>query len=371
MQTAVLKSEREFVQDLVGMGRQKLWVVSAETSLKGRDGGIATHNNFIARRLIGISVGRLVVWIPHIPQRILDTHRAIDFAVLSILNLVAALQLLPRILFGRIAVEFPEYGGTFLLSAMIARWRECLVIVRVHGGRAFLRSTGEFGGDGAPAAPYLFEVQILHRAHMILFVSQFMADIYGRAIPCMPSALYLSRPGFNPIFLESVVPRLRGRTGVLFFGTCSEDKGFFDFCKVVEMADDVGNFEFRVAGRATRRALATMREHPQIRYLGPIDQGALLRELGKAIVAILPYRSEPFGLATVEAMAMGCIVIGCREGGTAEIVEHGVSGYTFSRDEFAEHALEIVRQLHQLEVGADSVEAMSDAARKRASEIMS
>jgi glycosyltransferase involved in cell wall biosynthesis len=48
-----------------------------------------------------------------------------------------------------------------------------------------------------------------------------------------------------------------------------------------------------------------------------------------AHVFVLPSYNEGMSVATLEAMAAGLAVVVTRTGGTAELVEEGVSGFTF------------------------------------------
>ena len=72
-----------------------------------------------------------------------------------------------------------------------------------------------------------------------------------------------------------------------------------------------------------------------------------------------PELLEHFGIATVEAMAAGCVPVVIEGGGQSEIVEHGVSGFLWrSLEELAEYSLRLARD--------DALrERMSSAARAR------
>ena len=60
--------------------------------------------------------------------------------------------------------------------------------------------------------------------------------------------------------------------------------------------------------------------------------------------AAAPDKSEHFGIATVEAMAAGCVPVVLRRGGQPEIVEHGVSGLLCeSVDEMADATVRLAR----------------------------
>jgi glycosyltransferase involved in cell wall biosynthesis len=60
-----------------------------------------------------------------------------------------------------------------------------------------------------------------------------------------------------------------------------------------------------------------------------------------------PERSEHFGIATVEAMAAGCVPIVINKGGQRDIVEHGVSGFLWnSLEEMGEYTLRVAGDDH-------------------------
>lgn len=57
-----------------------------------------------------------------------------------------------------------------------------------------------------------------------------------------------------------------------------------------------------------------------------------------------PERLEHFGIATVEAMAAGCVPVVIGKGGQPEIVEHGVSGFLWNDlDQLEEYTLRLMR----------------------------
>lgn len=59
---------------------------------------------------------------------------------------------------------------------------------------------------------------------------------------------------------------------------------------------------------------------------------------------------EPFGISQVEAMAAGMIVLGTATGGSAEIIEDGVNGLRFEREDCRDCARQILRLLKDPEL---------------------
>jgi len=73
-----------------------------------------------------------------------------------------------------------------------------------------------------------------------------------------------------------------------------------------------------------------------------------------------PELSEHFGMATVEAMAAGCIPIVINKGGQAEIVEHGESGFLWDTIEELEQYTKLLAEDEPLRA------RMAESARARA-----
>jgi hypothetical protein len=69
------------------------------------------------------------------------------------------------------------------------------------------------------------------------------------------------------------------------------------------------------------------RAPPNVTFLGPLDRASTDAELARADVCILPSTFENWPNACLEAMLAGCAVVGSRNGGMAEMIEEGSSGF--------------------------------------------
>ena len=77
-------------------------------------------------------------------------------------------------------------------------------------------------------------------------------------------------------------------------------------------------------------------DHPLVEFLGEVNDSEKNELVGSALAFLHPVDwPEPFGLAMIEAMACGTPVIARRRGSIPEVVDHGVTGYIFERDEEA------------------------------------
>lgn len=92
---------------------------------------------------------------------------------------------------------------------------------------------------------------------------------------------------------------------------------------------------------------ACLRPHLKSRYvefLGEVNDREKNELLGGALAFLHPVDwPEPFGLSMLEAMACGTPVIARRRGSIPEVVDHGVTGFVFERDEEAVRIVEGIR----------------------------
>jgi glycosyltransferase involved in cell wall biosynthesis len=125
---------------------------------------------------------------------------------------------------------------------------------------------------------------------------------------------------------------LIGRGGYLaFLGRISPEKGIE---RAVTIARAVG-LPLKIAAKVDRvdelyfrEDIAPLFNHPEIEYIGEIDEAQKAVFLGEARALLFPIDwPEPFGLAMIEAMACGTPVLAFRNGSVAEVIEDGITGY--------------------------------------------
>jgi D-inositol-3-phosphate glycosyltransferase len=156
------------------------------------------------------------------------------------------------------------------------------------------------------------------------------------------AAIYRRRAEVSTFGVDSV--RFRPRNGaapgntVLSVGAVRPDKGF-DFViealallpphirprlNIVANADDTEERHY-LTDLARRRGVELHLE------LG-IDEDALVARYNEAALLVYAPVREPFGLASLEAMACEVPVVGVHEGGVGETIVHGVTGLLVERD---------------------------------------
>jgi len=144
----------------------------------------------------------------------------------------------------------------------------------------------------------------------------------------------------NPFTIGPRVPR-RAATErrVLYVGRLEARKGVVEavapVCRVMRALPDV---VWRLAGADTTSAPGggSMKSalwaripddlRSRVHFLGALDRDALGDELAQANAVLLPSRHENFPYACLEAMAAGAAVVASKNGGMAEMIEHGRTG---------------------------------------------
>ena len=82
-----------------------------------------------------------------------------------------------------------------------------------------------------------------------------------------------------------------------------------------------------------------------VKFLGNVDN--IPEFLNKIDICVVPSRSEGFGLALVEAMAMGVPCIASNIAGPAEIIKNEETGILFNNSDSVELANKIIKNIRK------------------------
>lgn len=139
--------------------------------------------------------------------------------------------------------------------------------------------------------------------------------------------LPICRSGISPTFFERPAPEEEERKGVLYVGRLLSYKNvdaLIDACQNPKL----NNLRhLRIIGNGPEeRSLRAIKAN-NVEFLGKQDHSVVVTELDKASVLAMVSNKETFGLAYIEAMARGCIVIAGDDGGMVGIIKDGVNGY--------------------------------------------
>jgi phosphatidyl-myo-inositol dimannoside synthase len=123
--------------------------------------------------------------------------------------------------------------------------------------------------------------------------------------------------------------------------------------------DLVGTGDAEAANRALAHDLGVAE---RVRFLGYVPREQIAAHYQAADVFVLPSFNEGMSVATLEAMAAGLPTVVTRTGGTAELVEDGVSGMIFNWGDIAT----LAQHMSQLAQDRPRAQRMGAAARARA-----
>ncbi len=114
----------------------------------------------------------------------------------------------------------------------------------------------------------------------------------------------------------------------LYLGRLSYEKGVDT---IVAAAALVPEMQVIIAGDGPERSALEGRAPSNVSFVGHVDRTRVFELLRRARVVLAPSRGqEPFGMAVVEAAAVGVPAIAADAGGLREIVRHGESGLLVS-----------------------------------------
>jgi len=144
-------------------------------------------------------------------------------------------------------------------------------------------------------------------------------------------------PGVDDVYLQAPPARLLSRT-ILFLGSWTFRKGIRDlvaaFSRVVEQ-DPSARLIVAGAHAPPETVLASFPEAARsaVCVAPPGSEQDLLALMHESAMMVLPSLYEGFGIAFLEAMAVGLPVIGTPTGGMADVIESGVNGLLVSHHE--------------------------------------
>jgi glycosyltransferase involved in cell wall biosynthesis len=179
----------------------------------------------------------------------------------------------------------------------------------------------------------------LERVDRLLAPSRFTSEMHRENGIRAPIEVL---PLFSSVDRPAKPPEVRPNR-IVFAGRVMTLKGI---ANLVRVAADMPDIELVVIGEGELRSdlAARYAGHPNIRFLGKIDQEALAEHYASAAAIVIPsIVPETFGLTLVEAAACGTpAIVGKGTGGAAEIIQVTGGGLLYDGDE---ELAEAIRQM--------------------------
>ncbi|NLN75539.1 MAG: glycosyltransferase family 4 protein [Armatimonadetes bacterium] len=215
-------------------------------------------------------------------------------------------------------------------AAMIPRWKSVLTVHGIHFREAALQR-GWAGVRARFACRY--EREALRKARHVICLNRYAVETCGGWLKA-PDVRLIDNPiddGFFDVSIEEEQPGT-----ILFGGSITRRKNVLGLLGALDiLAKDYPEIRLKIAGKAAdeayyQRCLDFVAGHglqENVEFLGSLSVDAMASELGRACMLVLPSRQESAPVIISEAMAAGKPVVATAAGGTAEMVEDGVSGF--------------------------------------------
>lgn len=131
---------------------------------------------------------------------------------------------------------------------------------------------------------------------------------------------------------------------ILYVGRLQPEKGIMHLLETVDAMNAPIKLKIIGEGTLLPEVLKFANRNNNIEYLGKMPLTDTYDVIGKAKALVIPSLwHEPFGRVIVEAYAKGTPVIGARMGGIPELIENGITGYTYEAKSQSDLAAQIDR----------------------------
>ena len=268
-------------------------------------------------------------------------------------------------LWGRIIRTILGIPSTLILAILIMHWR-CNVVysntttvlvgalAAKLSGRAHIWHIHEFGYDDQGLIfDYGEKISRWLMNHLSTF---FVVNSYAVADRCKR---YLSEYKMKTIYCSVAMPieniiihnkhaSVGQVTTCAIIGSLNESKGHEDAIRAIVELNTLGiHIQLLIVGDSQKtaykdylhRLIDDNKLAGQVTFMGHVDNPFLA--IHSANIVLVCSRLEAFGLVTIEAMCSGRAVIGARSGGTAELIQDGVTGYLYSPYDYKDLAAKI------------------------------
>jgi glycosyltransferase involved in cell wall biosynthesis len=193
------------------------------------------------------------------------------------------------------------------------------------------------------------QYQLAHEADLVFCYSRFMRACLAKSLKLDPARIADFRCGMDEDARPRDATALSGPPRLLYLGRLASEKDVATLLRAFRLVHmSLPQCHLRVVGDGPQRAAlvdlaraTSLAGHIEFLPFTSCPE-AVDRELRHAHALVLPSVFEPFGLVVLEAVSRGVPVIVPSVGGPSEIVEHDVTGFTFTPGNVAELASRIL-----------------------------
>lgn len=249
-----------------------------------------------------------------------------------------------------IDVVYAHDWPTFLAGIEIRLEKRVPLVLHVHS-TAWDRHGAP--ATGAPAG-WVFELerQAFRAADRVVAVSHYGARVLREQYGVDEARIRVIHHGLDPAASATAGWEARPVAAeplVLFVGRLTTQKNPLGFVRIAQrVLDRVPTARFVLAGDGPQRA-AVLRAadeaglaEEQFQVLGFLDDGAVRAQLTEAAVVCLPARSEPFGLAALEAAGVGTPLVLSLTTGATEVLPGALTAAWDDDDALAAHVVHLL-----------------------------
>lgn len=216
------------------------------------------------------------------------------------------------------------------------------------------------------AQAWMTEEFVIERAKNIIAISPYVSRYYASRLKAnvfdVPNAI-------APSYFGLIRRPEPGR--ILFAGRISTGKGLTDLVQAIARRPEIAD-QVLLAGAAAdgeyvselKSLIARSVRGDRIKLLGLLDEQALLEEMARASILVLPSYQETAPMVIQQAMAARLPVVATRVGGVPDLIEHEVSGLLFDPGDVDELARLLLRMREDPGLG----ERLAAAAHRTATE---
>lgn len=266
-------------------------------------------------------------------------------------------------------IEFAEYGGegftTIRAKKLLNEFANTQLVIKLHTPRSLLVEIDEEKHTNIQTVIDIYlEDYSVKNADIVTSPSASLGEYFQKRLDLnsiirSPYPLSFSNKNSPRKFIKSQIQK------VTFIGSIQVRKGvdiFIEAAKIILAKEP--DFVFEMYGRDTNTApfLDSYTEYlkkripyhlkDKIIFKGTAPYQQIPKIMLNACFCVFPSRWENWANVCLEAMSLGCVVIGSKNGGMSEMIKHGYSGFLinpYHAEEIAYTILDNYRNISELE----------------------